>query len=743
MSNDTLSTTTFNNFAKSLSTTASVLLAASNSDNNNNNGGTSIAESVILSYKSPYQAILKEALTSDTTATSAESALINYRKNQLNNNENNHKKNKNNNSFQNLYVAKNGKDYFKVKGSNVKSSFKVLSYISDELLEDLPSNSSSGSESERKPRKGNNKLSLQNKVTADVTKHAGAKALSDQVVPHNKQGSSKLGETNGPTLFQGFNASIPLIKKSIQDNNIKLLKNKGQKEGSAKEDSHNDDDDDGEFILPEGVNIDVLKKTYSLKLLKDGEASIYTNLDLLEIQKKIAASEINELDLKIKQLNSMRNLVFQRVAKIEQYEVFLEKHLSGIEDRIDMIEEYNLNEDEMESQLNGLSTESERKEGDVSNSMAHEKLANEVKNQQKKNITTTGLLDEQSLTHHLKRDKRKTLPTLQNYYGQGSLIQRYDKVCKTPTTAIDFDVPFGTMCIAAETNPEIKLWDLNKNKYIGELKGHLASTTCMQMDSRDILITGSKDATLKLWNIKRALDGGSYEPDECCLHTFDSHIDEITALSSDGESLLSGSQDRTIRQWDLVTGKCIQTLDLNFIRREKYRSNANSMTASMLLTKDIPAVGGLQVFDAALATGTKDGIVRLWDLRSGSVVRMLEGHTNAITALKFDSAQLITGSMDRTVRVWDLRMGNLYDYFAYESSVTGLQIDMNKIIVNLESCSQVAVYDRQSKSKIEHIFNDENSDELFERNDYVGCISYKDGYLLSGYASGTVNAWAI
>ena len=40
-------------------------------------------------------------------------------------------------------------------------------------------------------------------------------------------------------------------------------------------------------------------------------------------------------------------------------------------------------------------------------------------------------------------------------------------------------------------------------------------------------------------------------------------------------------------------------------------------------------VGAVQVFDAALACGTADGMVRLWDLRSGQVHRSLVGHTGS------------------------------------------------------------------------------------------------------------------
>jgi len=62
-------------------------------------------------------------------------------------------------------------------------------------------------------------------------------------------------------------------------------------------------------------------------------------------------------------------------------------------------------------------------------------------------------------------------------------------------------------------------------------------------------------------------------------------------------------------------------------------------------------VGALQVFEAALACGTADGMVRLWDLRSGQVHRSLVGHTGPVTCLQFDDVHLVTGSLDRSIRV--------------------------------------------------------------------------------------------
>jgi hypothetical protein len=60
-----------------------------------------------------------------------------------------------------------------------------------------------------------------------------------------------------------------------------------------------------------------------------------------------------------------------------------------------------------------------------------------------------------------------------------------------------------------------------------------------------------------------------------------------------------------------------------------------------------------------LATGDAEGLVHLWDLRTGDEVRRLEGHLRAVRALAFtpDGKRLISGGDDGAVRVWDPEAG--------------------------------------------------------------------------------------
>jgi len=160
------------------------------------------------------------------------------------------------------------------------------------------------------------------------------------------------------------------------------------------------------------------------------------------------------------------------------------------------------------------------------------------------------------------------------------------------------------------------------------------------------------------------------------------------ALSPDGKTLATASQDRTVRFWDVATGK--EGLVLQRGDAEPwsvaFRPDGNTLAVGYkdgsAVLRDIPSsrdrliLGGHAVSDVAfspdgksIATANWDRTVCLWDASDGRRVATLKGHEHAVKSLAFspDGKTLATCDGDEggktdypsAVRLWDLPGGRL------------------------------------------------------------------------------------
>jgi RNA polymerase sigma factor (sigma-70 family) len=122
--------------------------------------------------------------------------------------------------------------------------------------------------------------------------------------------------------------------------------------------------------------------------------------------------------------------------------------------------------------------------------------------------------------------------------------------------------------------------------------------------------------------------------------TLSGHTDPVSsvALTPDGKTLASGSNDETVKLWDVVTGKERDTL-----------KGHDKPVFAVAFTPD----------GKTLASGSLDYTIKLWDVSTRKELRTLKGHTYPVVALAFtrDGKTLASGSWDKTVKLWEVATG--------------------------------------------------------------------------------------
>ncbi|PBP23538.1 hypothetical protein BUE80_DR005501 [Diplocarpon rosae] len=538
---------------------------------------------------------------------------------------------------------------------------------------------------------------------------------------------------NAYSLFQGFQATMP--------------------EGSPNSKKHKRRVSRGRKLLEDDKSD--LDSPPTIAKLKKEQNSLNHRLEMMGIRKNMASSEIREIDNKISNLNYMRKIVLDRLAGLEQEEAILEHDILDVENRLDDAQEQ-LDDEAAFAQASKVKEDLDDPAMDASfmSESIYEKLPSSSSSTPTK-------------TKRHKTIRRKSMPILHEHFEPGSSIREL-RAHNDSITAMDFDVPFGTMVTSA-LDDTVRVWDLNAGRCIGLLEGHTASVRALQVED-NIVATGSMDATIRLWDLSKArydpqdnrnkddddddpLAFGNPEDEEpepppgtmrdCPLFTLEAHVDEVTALHFKGDTLISGSADKTLRQWDLEKGRCVQTLDVMWAAAQASATMGSSEGAWRQSGKvpdgSADFVGAVQVFDAALACGTADGMVRLWDLRSGQVHRILVGHTGPVTCLQFDDAHLITGSWDRSVRIWDLRTGAIFDAYAYDAPITSMMFD-NRRIVSAVGEDVVKVYDK-TDGRHWDCGAGVTAEEDGKTPSIVERVRIKDGYLTEGRKDGIVGIW--
>ncbi|WP_236601133.1 ATP-dependent Clp protease proteolytic subunit [Ktedonobacter sp. SOSP1-52] len=149
---------------------------------------------------------------------------------------------------------------------------------------------------------------------------------------------------------------------------------------------------------------------------------------------------------------------------------------------------------------------------------------------------------------------------------------------------------------------------------------HLSADTCL-------FAAGNADKTIRLWEVSTGR----------CVRTFVSHDDRVktVSLSADGHWLVSGSADKTIRLWEVSTGRCVR----------------------MFMGHDDDVIFASLYTDGRwLVSSSRDKTMRLWEVSTGRCVRIIQGHFTQVS-MSIDGCWLISSGKGGIVSLWEMSTG--------------------------------------------------------------------------------------
>ncbi len=154
-------------------------------------------------------------------------------------------------------------------------------------------------------------------------------------------------------------------------------------------------------------------------------------------------------------------------------------------------------------------------------------------------------------------------------------------------------------------------------------------------------------------------------------------------FSPDAKKIITASNDRTAKIWDVASGNLIADL----------KGNTNGLW-SVQFSPD-----GKKIVSASW-----DSTAKIWDAASGNLITDLTGHMNDVTYARFspDGKKIVTASQDSTAKIWDAISGNLIaDLKGHRGFVLSAQFSLDgKEIVTASQDSTAKIWDAASGNLI-------------------------------------------
>ncbi|XP_016051904.1 PREDICTED: CMT1A duplicated region transcript 1 protein [Miniopterus natalensis] len=197
------------------------------------------------------------------------------------------------------------------------------------------------------------------------------------------------------------------------------------------------------------------------------------------------------------------------------------------------------------------------------------------------------------------------------------------------------------------------------------------------------------------------------------IHILSDTWDRNRVIHYSGGDLVAVSSNRKIQLLDVVQAKEVPI---------EFRGHAGSVRALFLCEED-----------SFLLSGSYDLSIRYWDLKSGTCIRIFNGHQGTVTCMDLCKNRLVSGARDCQVKEWDVETGKCVRTFKHKDPILATRVNDTYIV---SSCERGIV-------KVWHIVMAQLVKTLSGHEGAVKCLYLDEWHLLSGSSDGLVMAWSM
>jgi WD40 repeat protein len=257
-----------------------------------------------------------------------------------------------------------------------------------------------------------------------------------------------------------------------------------------------------------------------------------------------------------------------------------------------------------------------------------------------------------------------------------------------PVTCVAFS-PDGKSFLAGTdsgSGPDdnaVVLWNIEKRTQVWRGRGHTRPVRSVAFSADGSrAVSASDDRTVRIWSVEKGTE----------VQCLEGHRTAVVGAAFTPEQLVVSAGGPSVIVWDPVTETDVRHVEvpnreaaqlaIAFPGSKVFLADRRAAPVVLLelpprdqLVKSAPEpVGEVRRYTShtaevrrlavsprgrTLLAASRDGLIHVYNVRTGQEVRQLKGHTGPVNAVAFcpDGTQVLSGGQDGTARLWDLETG--------------------------------------------------------------------------------------